>query len=982
MAGGIPSGSDPSGWEAGTVGSDPAQGYDPTAIAGAVVAGAPTVAGQLTGVTAGISNLVNRTQENVTVAYQGVVQNDPVMKGYSDSVFEGLNPDGTTPLTTLLLRKLAAAFGIDPSTTATNSAALTAIEAAYTALKGDASTASANFTTLLTDLSQSDSAALAAYIQAIRSDSSSAAGDWQTLLTTLSQADAAAFAAYTAAAKANALDAYNNWQTIFSSLGLSSSTAANLASWLSGAASGSMATKISSSAITSDNAQMLFNPDFSTAISIAGSGIWSWDGAVYYVPAGQTPVSPGSALVTANGALQGLTSTPSSAFPLGQSIVFSVQVLAQALTGSGTLLELFAIPWIGTVAQTPISIATSAAPAGATTGWTNAPTGSLATTMTGSWKPTTGSGITAVSMQLIVTGASNSGTVRWSAASMELTGGLISDLQADSAAKQAARQTYNAAVVAALSAGGGWATEIGAIDAARATYQATMADIDASQVVTLKSLFSALLGINSTTGKMSAVTVAGTTGSGTLADDWAKAVDSWDNIFGGGNDPTTSQVQHGALQSILGGADLGADVSTTSSAAAAAGAAATTAGTNAATAQATANATKTNLQTKIDVDTVLLDVLHLVYQKGSTGDTWGTVGSNGKPTYYSAYNEHQILKGVVDNASPPTDPAPTTGDVIAANTAASNTASTNASTAIASNQAVMNTLVSSQSGVAVTGVGVTDVGGAMTNIAQSSVQGLVAPNVTFGAVGSSATNHNGPVANNISLSGSHIPAATDTALYVVTVSVYAAPEGINSTSVTATINGTGYPMSLVSSIENIASSTPTGGFVLRQDTWRVSLTPTTSPGSISLAAALSAAGYLWFWMESFSYYGSKVMNSPTFASTTDATTVGSSPGPVMTAPASIASRRQLILAANLFYSGGGTQNTSGTPTLTSGSNALTSRWHPAFLQLGTHASNYYLYVGASDAQGGDASYNGGVGTVANGTSPFAQGVGTVLDLSN
>jgi hypothetical protein len=112
MAGGIPSGSDPSGWEAGTVGSNPAQGFDPTATAGVVVGTGATVSGQISGVTAGISNLINRTQDVITSAYQELVQADTTLTSYSDQVFAGLSPDGTTPLPLLIVQALASALGL------------------------------------------------------------------------------------------------------------------------------------------------------------------------------------------------------------------------------------------------------------------------------------------------------------------------------------------------------------------------------------------------------------------------------------------------------------------------------------------------------------------------------------------------------------------------------------------------------------------------------------------------------------------------------------------------------------------------------------------------------------------------------------------------------------------------------------------------------------------------------------------------------
>lgn len=125
----------------------------------------------------------------------------------------------------------------------------------------------------------------------------------------------------------------------------------------------------------------------------------------------------------------------------------------------------------------------------------------------------------------------------------------FTQLKADAAAKQAARQTYNAAVVAALAAGGGWSTEITAIDSARQTYLATMDDIDASEVFTLRSIISSLFGLD-TSGRIGQANVQSGTGGSTLADDWMKVTNFWSNLFGAGNDPTTTAVKSSAVQKL------------------------------------------------------------------------------------------------------------------------------------------------------------------------------------------------------------------------------------------------------------------------------------------------------------------------------------------------------------------------------------------------------------------------------------------------
>lgn len=136
--GAIPSGSDPTGWEAalGATGSDLSKGYDPTAIPGAILGKSGGV-GSIMG--AGISNLAQRTQSNITSAYQMLVQSNPVLKGWSDLIFGGLNPDGQTPLPMLIIAKIATSLGVPPELITSVESALGEIETLFSGFTGGSS---------------------------------------------------------------------------------------------------------------------------------------------------------------------------------------------------------------------------------------------------------------------------------------------------------------------------------------------------------------------------------------------------------------------------------------------------------------------------------------------------------------------------------------------------------------------------------------------------------------------------------------------------------------------------------------------------------------------------------------------------------------------------------------------------------------------------------------------------------------------------
>lgn len=134
-----------------------------------------------------------------------------------------------------------------------------------------------------------------------------------------------------------------------------------------------------------------------------------------------------------------------------------------------------------------------------------------------------------------------------------------------------------------------------------------------------------------------------------------------------------------------------------------------------ATFQTNSTDTQTNLQdwigTFIECVIVLVDFLHVTYQAGSSGDTWGTLGTNGKPTWYSAWNELRTLFGVVQSTTAPTDAAPTIGQAVTTAQSAATTASTNA-------QAALNAPVTGVTGSTATSASSTDAANAIASLQQ------------------------------------------------------------------------------------------------------------------------------------------------------------------------------------------------------------------------------------------------------------------------
>jgi hypothetical protein len=174
------------------------------------------------------------------------------------------------------------------------------------------------------------------------------------------------------------------------------------ASNLFGSIPTNMFSLIPAGSIASTTPNLLTNPEFNGAGSINGAGIWTWDNTVYYT------TGTGSAKVTANGVAQTLESNviPVSS---GQTINFTGNALAQSLTGTGTLIELVAVPYIGTSPQTTVVVASATGAGSSPTAWAATPSGSVTWPLSGSY-PVTG-GVDSVRMGLVVTAAATSGNV-------------------------------------------------------------------------------------------------------------------------------------------------------------------------------------------------------------------------------------------------------------------------------------------------------------------------------------------------------------------------------------------------------------------------------------------------------------------------------------------------------------------------------------------------------------------------------------------
>lgn len=299
--------------------------------------------------------------------------------------------------------------------------------------------------------------------------------------------------------------------------------------------------------------------------------------------------------------------------------------------------------------------------------------------------------------------------------------------------------------------------------------------------------------------------------------------------------------------------------------------------------------------------TVLFDVFHTTYQAGTSTDAPGTLGTNGKPTWFSCWNDILSMVGLWTNTSTPTTPAPAIGNVMTRVTndllilldvfhltytstqwnnawtdllalfgivnatsaptnptptigpsitsaqATATTAATNASIAIASNQATNDAIVSATTGAPVTGTSTTDVTTGLSNIPATNVVGLTGAAVAFGAVGGGNSNNNSGGTTD-SLTWTHTIATGD-----LGVLVFVAVNIATGQTVTTSVTYGGTAMTLLGSEPSSALGT---GFTILQAWWLKA----PASGSKTVVASASGANINFMTGDSVSYSASKVVN--------------------------------------------------------------------------------------------------------------------------
>jgi hypothetical protein len=156
------------------------------------------------------------------------------------------------------------------------------------------------------------------------------------------------------------------------------------------------------------------------------------------------------------------------------------------------------------------------------------------------------------------------------------------------------------------------------------------------------------------------------TGSSTVQQSAITGLQSlWNGLFGTTTPTSSTKVQPTSVANVLGGSSLGADVTSTH----------------------TTAANGASWSTRLTNDLLITsDVFHLTYAAGTSTDAPGTIWSgggigNGKPTWYSAWNDLLSLAGVVNSVTAPTDPAPGVAAAITSAQSTATSASTTASTA-------------------------------------------------------------------------------------------------------------------------------------------------------------------------------------------------------------------------------------------------------------------------------------------------------------
>jgi hypothetical protein len=471
MPGAIPSGSDPTGWEAGTPGSNPAQGYDPSAAAGAIVgtAGA-TVPGQITGVGAGLSTLKTRTLDVITAAYQDLTQRNETLNSYSSQVFDGLELDGNTSPFAAFLRKLGEAFGIGSTTTPTGTGAtaswLASIEKWGSALQAADEAADGQIKDFLKT------------------------GDWADLKTAMADIIQGVFGTFAAPGVANSIQ---------------SSRVTNI----------------------TESVQPLW--DFPDAAAIVdGSGAWTWDGTQDHTGA----AGSGSAQVVADGTFKAMRGVPVPVQP-GQVLNPQSYVTWSGVEApSGTSpFQMQLVPFSGP--ENALVAGTPFLPDGAEI--TSPGAGADWTVINGSYTvPAEGVTAVQLRI-VVTEDATGGGTVNWDDCTENVTGGYLSilendleTLKEDSAGIKAAYATFLQSCATAIASFTDWATFSAALQAAWSTYTTTVSGLEADEVFTLQQLFSAVFGIDPNSGLTSATHVEGVGGFA----DMESTLTGWINQLG------------------------------------------------------------------------------------------------------------------------------------------------------------------------------------------------------------------------------------------------------------------------------------------------------------------------------------------------------------------------------------------------------------------------------------------------------------------
>lgn len=419
--------------------------------------------------------------------------------------------------------------------------------------------------------------------------------------------------------------------------------------------------RISSSALTDAPINMLLNAAFNSSLAVEGNGEWSVDPTVYFPLAGQNPGAQGSTVVTADGTLHQLGSnivtvgnSATDQLAPGQTVAFSIQALASGLIGTGMPVQM------GVLTNLGITTLEQEMPVAAPAGWINPPAGSKAATLTGQYEIPDDGSVTWVRMLLAVTPGASAGNVRFSAASMEPTGGLLAQLQTDILAIPTAFQDFIEAGSDALNdyaANQDYQQLLTALNTAWITLWTTVTALEANAVVTLEQIVESVLGIDISSGLnamwasvLTQITALQTLLTASPSPSPAQWAVWWSNLllalgfappvaanianFLSGNYDAAKQAKAWFDQML---ASLGWTNGT--QVASQIYSAAVTA--DSAQQQATLNATRAARKNQNDA-IIYLDPLHTKYPLGSITDTAAT-RINNKPTWWGAVNDNLLL---------------------------------------------------------------------------------------------------------------------------------------------------------------------------------------------------------------------------------------------------------------------------------------------------------------------------------------------------